>query len=78
MILFSNLNYGKFADIVDCCYCGEAEMAVPQGTETCPICGKNGCLTWSDKYYNEETNCSEIKVEEINSIHKKKTALYFD
>lgn len=52
--------------------------AVPQGTETCPICGKIGSLKWNENYFDEETNSSEITTEKAIEISEISNADFFD
>lgn len=41
-------NQSEYGDLVSCTNCDET-MLVDIGTDTCPLCGKSGCLTWTDE-----------------------------
>ncbi len=58
-IVYKNTPFG---DHVHCNYCGKT-MLVPCGTDICPECHADGCLSWVDEDEPEQnvTDLDDIK-----------------
>ena len=65
-IIFSELNYGKVADLCTCPHCdnvnndtsGQSAILVPCGTSYCPNCGEE--LMWYDSPECQEVNFNQV------------------
>lgn len=76
IILYSDLNYTRVADYVECNNCGR-KMLLPVGADKCPECGSVGCLEWADTVFEEsqEVVVDDFIEENFNDIEFKSDIL---